>query len=114
MRPICQACGQRPCAVNYHRDEVTHYRSRCENCQRKNKGLKKRTPQWATAGYKKKMTCDRCNFRAKYSAQILVYHVDGKLNNAEIKNLKSVCKNCEVELAKSDLPWKPGDLTPDF
>ena len=60
------------------------------------------------------MTCDRCNFRAKYSAQILVYHVDGKLNNAEIKNLKSVCKNCEVELAKSDLPWKPGDLTPDF
>jgi len=114
MRPTCQACGQRPCAVNYYRDDVAHYRSRCENCQRKNKGLKKRTPQWAAAGYKKKMTCDRCGFRAKYSAQILVYHVDGKLNNSETKNLKSVCKNCEVELSKSDLPWRPGDLAPDF
>ena len=113
-RPLCKSCEQRPCAVNYYRDGVAHYRSRCENCQRKGRGLKRRVPRWEEAGYKKKMSCDHCGFRAKFSAQILVYHVDGKLNNAEFKNLKSVCKNCEVELAKLDATWRRGDLEPDL
>jgi len=112
-RPICQACQQRPCAVNYHRDGKVHYRRRCENCQRRNRGLKTRVPRWATAGYRKKMVCDQCGFRARYNAQILVYHIDGRLNNAEPKNLRSVCQNCAIELARSDLPWRPGDLEPD-
>jgi hypothetical protein len=75
--------------------------------------LPKRESSWAAAGYKKKMVCDRCGFRARYSAQMLVYHIDGRLDNAEVRNLKSVCKNCEVELAKSDLPWRRGDLEAD-
>ncbi len=59
------------------------------------------------------MVCDKCNFRARFSAQMLVYHVDGNLGNTDIRNLKSICKNCEVELSKSDLPWRQGDLEPD-
>ena len=113
-RPVCPACQQRPCAVNYIKEDVTHYRSLCENCIRKNRSLPKRKPRWEQAGYKKKMVCDHCGFRARYSAQMLVYHMDGRLDNCEYKNLKSVCKNCEVELAKSILPWRRGDLEADF
>ena len=114
MRPICQSCNQRPCAVNYVKNTVTHYRSRCETCARKNRGLKPRVPRWKSTGYKKKMQCDRCGFAAKYAAQMLVYHIDGNLNNCSLKNLKCVCRNCEVALAKSDLPWRQGDLEPDL
>ena len=113
MRPICQACNQRPCAVNYVKEDRTHYRSRCETCQRKGRGLKKRQARWEQTGYKKKMQCDRCGFKARYSAQMLVYHVDGDLNNVSLKNLKSICKNCVEEVARSDLPWRLGDLEPD-
>jgi hypothetical protein len=44
----------------------------------------------------------------------LVYHVDGNLNNSNLRNLKTVCLNCVVDINKADLPWKPGDLTPDL
>jgi transcription elongation factor Elf1 len=114
MRPICPACNQRPCAVNYIKDGVKHYRARCDNCLRKGRGIKKRIPRWEAAGYKKKMVCDKCGFKARYSAQTLVYHVDGDLNNVAPKNLKTVCRNCEVDLAKSDSVWRPGDLQPDL
>jgi hypothetical protein len=43
----------------------------------------------------------------------LVYHMDGNLNNNTLRNLKTVCQNCVIEIAKSDLPWRPGDLEPD-
>ena len=114
QRPTCKACDQRPCAVNYIKDGAKHYRSRCETCLRKGRGLKKRVPRWEAAGYKKKMVCDKCGFKARYSAQTLVYHVDGDLNNVALKNLKTVCQNCEVDLAKSDSMWRPGDLQPDL
>ena len=114
MRPICPACNQRYCAVNYTRNDVTHYRSRCDSCTRKNRGAKARKPRWESAGFKKKLTCDRCGFKAQYSSQILVYHVDGDLNNTGVKNLKCVCRNCVEAIIKSDLPWKPGDLTVDL
>lgn len=112
-RPICPACNQRPCAINYYNNGVAHYRSRCETCIRKNKGIKPREPRWKTAGYKKKPACDLCGFRAKYSAQLLVFHVDGNLNNCETKNLKTICKNCEIAVAKSDAIGRSGDLEPD-
>jgi len=70
-------------------------------------------PRWKSTGYQKKNKCDRCGFRARFSAQISVYHVDGRLDNVDVKNLRSVCKNCEVELSRSDLPWRLGDLEPD-
>ena len=114
MRPVCQACNQRPCAVNYYRDGVAHYRRRCETCQRKGKGLAKRKPRWESQGFKKKLTCDRCGFRARWSSQILVYHIDGDLNNAAPKNLKCICLNCVEDLKRTDLPWRPGDIAPDY
>jgi hypothetical protein len=60
------------------------------------------------------MVCDHCGFRARYSAQILVYHMDGRLTNTEPKNLRSICQNCAIEVARGDLPWRPGDLEPDL
>lgn len=112
-RPICPACNQRLCAVNYHNNGITHYRTKCEYCIKKGKKIRPPDPRWKTAGYKKKATCDRCGFRAKYSAQLLVYHIDGNMNNATVRNLKTICLNCVVDVKKADLPWQPGDLEPD-
>lgn len=114
QRPICPACQQRVCAVNYHKEGVPHYRSRCEICIKKNKKVKAPVPRWQLAGYKKKPTCDRCGFRARYSAQLLVYHVDGDLHNTDVRNLKTVCLNCVEEIKRSDSPWKAGGLEPDI
>lgn len=112
-RPLCPACNQRPCAINRYRDDKVYYRSRCEYCIKKNKRIKPPEARWKLAGYKKKATCDRCGFRSKYSAQLLVYHVDGNLHNNKLNNLKTICLNCSVEIPRVDLPWKPGDLEPD-
>jgi hypothetical protein len=45
---------------------------------------------------------------------LLVYHIDGNLNNSGLRNLKTICLNCVEEVKRADLPWKPGDLTPDL
>ena len=113
-RPICPSCNQRPRAINCYRDDQVYYRSRCEYCIKKGRRIKTPEPRWRTAGYKKKPTCDRCGFRGKYAAQLLVYHVDGNLNNTGLRNLKTICLNCVEEVKRADLPWKPGDLTPDL
>lgn len=112
-RSLCYACHQRPVAINYTNNGITHYRTRCDACLKKRKNPKPFVPRWKSAGFEKKLKCDRCGFRARYSAQILVYHVDGRLDNNNVKNLRCVCRNCEVEIARSDLPWRPGDLEPD-
>jgi hypothetical protein len=44
----------------------------------------------------------------------MVYHVDSNLNNNNLRNLKTVCQNCVIEIKRSDLPWAPGDLEPDL
>ena len=113
-RPLCPACNQRLCAVNYYRDGAAHYRTRCEHCIKKQRRIKPPVARWQSAGYKKKATCDRCGFKSKYSAQTLVYHVDGTLHNTSINNLKTVCQNCTVEIKKSGSTWTPGDLLPDL
>lgn len=114
MRPVCPACKQRLCAVNCYRDDKIYYRSRCDYCIRKGRKIKPARPQWESAGYKKKPTCDRCGFRAKFAGQLLVYHADGNLHNTGLRNLKTVCQNCIIEIAKTDLPWTAGDLEPDL
>jgi hypothetical protein len=113
MRPICLACNQRPRAVAYHREDRVQYRKLCEHCIRRGRKIKPPAPRWKLSGYKKKPTCDRCGFRAKYSSQLLVCHVDGNLNNNNLRNLKTVCQNCVIEIARLDLPWQAGDLEPD-
>jgi hypothetical protein len=114
IRPICQSCKQRPCAVNYYRDEVAHYRTRCGYCIAKKRAVKVPEPRWKTAGYKKKPACDRCGFRSRYASQLLVYHVDGNQHNTGLRNLKTICLNCVEEIKRLDRPWTPGDLEPDL
>ena len=86
----------------------------CSRCNAKNRKLPAPETRWSTSGYKKKELCDRCGFRARWSAQLLVCHIDGNLNNSNLKNLKTICQNCVIDVAKADLPWRPGDLSPDF
>lgn len=114
MRPLCLSCNQRPRAIAYYRLGQVQYRRRCEYCIKRNKQLLTPVPRWQKSGYKKKSTCDRCGFKSKYSAQLIVYHVDGNLNNNNLRNLKTVCLNCTVDIKRSDVPWKPGDLEPDY
>jgi len=112
-RPICPSCKQRYKAIAYHKYDRIYYRSKCSQCLQKAKRSKPQKMRWQIDGYKKKPTCDRCGFRAKYSVQLVVYHIDGDLNNNSLRNLKTVCQNCVLEVAKTDLPWRPGDLEPD-
>ena len=114
IRPICQACKQRPCAINYYRNDVAHYRTRCGYCIAKNRGIKTPEARWKTAGYKKKPACDKCGFRSKYASQLLVYHVDGNQHNTSLRNLRTICLNCVEEIKRLDRPWSPGDLEPDL
>jgi hypothetical protein len=113
-RPTCTACNQRFCAVNYYKDGYVHYRSRCEYCIKRSRRQKTPRPRWELNGYKKKPACDRCGFRAKYSAQLRVYYVDGNMNNNIARNLKTICQNCVEEVKRSNLPWRAGDLEPDL
>ena len=101
-------------AVNYIRDDVYHYRNSCTACIRRGKKLPKLPPLWAKTGYKKKDRCELCNFKAKSMKQLFVYHVDGSLKNVNSFNLKTVCANCQIEIAKEGLGWRQGDLVPDF
>ena len=114
MRPLCKVCQTNPRAVAYHKYERVYYRSQCNACLRKGRKLKAQTPRWKTAGYKKKPTCDRCGFKARHHSQLAVFHVDGNLNNCELINLKTVCLNCMQEITRLDLPWRRGDLEPDY
>ena len=99
MRPICATCGKNSCAVNYIREGVTHYRGMCDECGRKKKKLKPRSPRWKSAGYKKKSTCDIC---------------DGDLDNCKMTNLRSICLNCVEVVKKKEITWKRGDLEIDY
>jgi len=113
MRPLCSACNQRPSAVNYRKDDVVHYRTRCDICIKKNRKQKPPVPAWQTAGYKKKPTCDRCGFKARYASQLLVFHIDGRMKNCDLKNLRTVCLNCVEEVKRMDMPWAKNDLQVD-
>ena len=113
MRPQCLACNQRPRAVAYHRGPQVQYRRLCEYCIRRGRKIKPAVPRWQLSGYKKKTVCDRCGFKCKHNAQLVVYHIDGDLNNCTARNLKTVCQNCMIEIKWADLPWRVGDLEPD-
>ena len=40
QRPICTQCMKKPAAINYYKNSVPFYRSRCDRCVRKNKKTK--------------------------------------------------------------------------
>ena len=112
-RPLCRSCNSKLVAVNYIKNNVVHYRKQCYSCIKKKRGIKPLQPKWQQAGYKKKNKCDICGFRPKYSAQTIVYHIDGDLNNVSFSNLRTVCLNCTITIKKDDLVWKSGDLQAD-
>jgi len=114
FRPLCRACGVKPAAVNYKKGTDVHYRTRCDSCTRKNRGLKPHNSAWRKAGYKKKPHCEKCGFKAKYKEQLFVYYIDGNLHNNILTNLKTICANCQFEVAREGLGWRQGDLIPDF
>lgn len=111
IRPICPACQKKFCAVNYVSKGVTHYRSKCDRCIRASNPIR---PYWMRAGYRKKPHCEKCGFKAKHKEQLEVYHIDGKRSNNQPMNLKTICKNCAIDVVKSKVGWSQGDLTPDF
>ena len=113
-RDLCPICRINLVAVNYVKHGVHHYRNSCASCIRKGKKLKPVMPAWAQSGYKKKDRCEMCNFKSKTLKQMFVYHVDGNLKNTNSFNLKTVCSNCQIELAGTKLPWKPAPIVPDF
>lgn len=113
MRPICTICNKNCRAVNYIRNGVTHYRSTCDECGRKKKKLKPRTPRWQEKGYKKKATCDLCGFKSVLPSQITVFHIDGHLDNSNLNNLRSICLNCVEIIKKKEVTWRRGDLEVD-
>jgi hypothetical protein len=113
-RPICPACGKHYVAPNYYKNEVRHYRSRCSTCIKGNKRIKEPEPRWKISGYKKKATCDLCGFKASYSSQITVFHIDGNLNNSALSNLRSVCLCCVEVVKRKNVNWIRGDLEVDF
>lgn len=111
MRPLC-VCGYRPAAINYYKNGKAYYRKLCESCL---KGGKFSTiPRWARAGYKVKLTCDKCGFKSQHKEVFNVFHVDGDLNNCRHTNLKTICANCARVLHKEGVKWRQGDLTPDL
>jgi hypothetical protein len=111
MRKLCKKCNQRPAAINYYKDSTPYYRRVCDHCAR---GSKDGIPKWFKAGYRKKTKCDKCGFTSKYKEQFNVFHIDGDLDNCKITNLKTVCANCQRILHDLNLPWRQGDLSPDF
>lgn len=110
MRPLCK-CGLRPKAVNYKKNNKTYYRSLCEICM--SNGLHYGIPRWFRAGYRIKSQCDRCGFRSPHKEIFRVFHIDGNLDNCRFSNLKTVCSNCSLMLAKEGITWRQGDLIAD-
>ena len=113
-RALCPICNEKPVAVNYIREEVTHYRTSCDSCIRKGRKFKPLPPLWFKRGYRKKPQCEQCGFTFKFPDQSLVYHVDGNLNNCDHNNLKTVCLNCRVAINKGRVGWKSAKVVPDF
>lgn len=111
MRPLCDICNSRPVAINYYKNGIVHYRKRCDHCV---KGRKLGYPLWYQAGYRMKCQCDKCGYTSKYPEQFNVFYIDGEPSNCHITNLKTVCANCQRILHILKLPWRQGDLTPDF
>ena len=113
-RQLCPNCNNSPVAVNYIRSGVRHYRNSCPGCIRKGKKLKPEPAAWQKSGYKKTERCEKCNFKFALPSQSVVFHVDGNLKNNNWLNLKTVCLNCQQEVYKSRLPWRPATIVPDF
>jgi protein-arginine kinase activator protein McsA len=112
-RPLCTTCRGNFAAINYKLNDKIYYRQICSSCARKNKRTKE-LPGWTKTGYKKKLICDKCGFKAHTPNQIFVYYLDGNLKNNNWVNLRSVCANCRIELNNSKTTWRESPLSADY
>lgn len=114
MRPKCKKCKQKEAAINYIRNNITHYRQLCRNCIIENKKSKELTNQLLIkSGYVKRKNCDRCNFVSKNQNQLKIVYLDGNKMNVSRSNLRTYCLNCLAEI--SAMPHsKKTDLIPDY
>ena len=112
QRPLCPTCRGNPGAINYYSKGKVRYRKQCAGCARQGK-RGKQVAGWLRAGYKKKLTCDRCRFTAKHKQQIFVFYVDGNLKNNNWLNLKSVCANCRIDLHQTKNTWVESSIIDD-
>lgn len=113
-RPICKECNRNFCAINYVKNEVTHYRSICNECGNKKVKKPPGKPNWEKAGYKKKQICDNCGFKSLYPTQTTVFHIDGDLKNTNYNNLRTICLNCVEVIKRKEVTWRRGDLQIDY
>lgn len=113
-RPICKQCNKNLSAINYIRNDITHYRSICDKCGSKKTKKKSPRPNWEKSGYKKKNICDICGFKSLYETQMTVFHIDGDLKNISLNNLRTVCLNCIEVIKRKDITWRRGDLQVDY
>jgi len=112
-RPMCNSCNKVPCKVNYIKNGVPHYRRQCASCISPKSKLPPFKPRWAAGGYQKKPHCDCCGFKAAYSAQLVVYHINGNLEDCSLHNLRTVCLNCIEVVKRTQVNWRRGDLQVD-
>ncbi len=112
QRAQCPVCNRNPVAINYRRGDKVYYRSKCTPCIHQKRQLPAPVPGWLRSGYPKKDRCDRCGFKFKLSEQSDVYYIDGDVTNNHWANLRTICRNCQSEVAKSR--WRPGTIQPDF
>lgn len=96
-RGACKICGIRPKTVNYIKEGKTFYRSTCAICSKGD--TRNRVPEWMQTGYKKLKICEICNFKSKFTEQLLV--------TKENKQYKTVCLNCQVAVKLTPPKLKP-------
>ena len=91
----------------YDNKEIVYYRKKCDACHTAIRS----TPKWKSAGYKKTKSCEKCGFVPSISQQLVVFYIDGIMNNIGHNNLKTLCLNCNVDAIVTG--WKSGDLLID-
>jgi len=91
-RKLCARCEQKYRAINYKKADRIYYRSMCESCIVQSS--KRSKTEWLRVGYKKKLTCEACNFIPKVSDQLIVYKYKTVF--------KTICLNCEIEAKVSE------------
>ena len=111
-RKTCPICRRHPVAINYYRGDRVYYRSACTPCIHQKRQPQPDIPSWIRSGYKKRDRCDRCGFKFRTQEQSAVYYIDGDTANNNWANLKTICLNCQIEVAKTR--WRPSAIQPDF
>jgi len=114
IRPLCVECKSNPRAYAYRTNDKIYWRRLCDTCNRKH--AKKKIggiTALQRSGYKKKLKCEICGFKAQHQVQLDVLFVDGNLKNTTESNLKTVCANCQRLSGVRRLGWRMGDLVAD-